>query len=339
MMQSPKPSTTLRLLQSTKIRMKNRLRHILLVSIEKMPAPFRFAWRNILFAHLPSLFTDCSAYQAWQQACDYFIDNRPASIQIIDLKNIANPQTIVPKKIAIQAHLFYLDLAPQLVSLLAKFPLPFDLLISTVDATQEELLLRQFQGLPNLQSLHIRITPNRGRDLGPMLFSYGQDLLQYDRIAHIHTKKSVGTNTIGNLWRDYLWKSLLSNQQERIPKIIELLSTYGLIYPQKFPLIDVQNCQWAQNLAGAYDLCNKLTVPQPPDGYIEFPAGTMFWANPQALKPLMDYPFTPNDFDLEQGQSDSTIMHAIERSLAHIAQAQGYPIGLLRYPSAISYYP
>ena len=339
MMQSPKPSTTLRLLQSTKIRMKNRLRHILLVSIEKMPAPFRFAWRNILFAHLPSLFTDCSAYQAWQQACDYFIDNRPASIQIIDLKNIANPQTIVPKKIAIQAHLFYLDLAPQLVSLLAKFPLPFDLLISTVDATEEELLLRQFQGLPNLQSLHIRITPNRGRDLGPMLFSYGQDLLQYDCIAHIHTKKSVGTNTIGNLWRNYLWEGLLSNSNHRIPKIIDLLSTYGLIYPQKFPHIDIQNCQWSQNLASAKDLCDMLKVPHPPNGYIEFPAGSMFWANPAALKPLLDYPYTPDIFEKELGQSDGTIVHVIERSLAHIAQAQGYPIGLLRYPSPLSYYP
>jgi len=326
-------------MRSAKIRATNHLQHQLLVSIEKMPPPYRFAWRNILFSNLPSVFEQSLAYQKWKEAYTYFIDNRPASIQIIDLEKITKPKIAPSKKIAIHAHVFYLDLVPQLVALLANFPLPFDLLISAVDATSEELLRSQFQGLPQLKALQIRITPNRGRDLGPMLYTYGKDLLQYDCIAHVHTKKSIGTNTIGNRWRDYLWEGLLSHEQERIPKIIELLSTYGLIYPQKFPLIDVQNCQWGQNHARAHDLCDKLTVPQPPEGYIEFPAGTMFWANPQALKPLLDHPFTPQDFEEEQGQSDGTIMHTIERSLAHIAQAQGYPIGLLRYPSAISYYP
>ena len=339
MTQSSQLTTVLRLLRSAKIRAINHLQHKLLVSIEKMPAPYQFAWRNTLFNNLPSVFAKSPAYKNWKEACTYLINNRPASIQIIDLEKITSPKIAPSKKIAIHAHIFYLDLVPQLVALLEKFPLPFDLLISETNATHEELLLSQFQGLPQLKVLQIRITPNRGRDLGPMLYAFGQDLLQYDCIAHVHTKKSVGTNTIGNRWRDYLWEGLLSHEQERIPKIIELLSTYGLIYPQKFPLIDVQNCQWGQNHARAHDLCDKLTVSQPPEGFIEFPAGTMFWANPQALKPLLNYPFTPQDFEEEQGQSDGTIMHTIERSLAHIAQAQGYPIGLLRYPSAISYYP
>ena len=339
MKQSSQPTTVVRLIRSAKIRAINHLQHKLLVSIEKMPPPYRFAWRNILFGNLPSVFENNPAYENWKEACTYFIDDRPTSIQIIELEKITSPKIAPSKKIAIHAHVFYLDLVPQLVALLVKFPLPFDLLISAVDATYEELLLSQFQGLPKLKALQIRITPNRGRDLGPMLCTFGQDLLQYDCIAHVHTKKSVGTNTIGNRWRDYLWAGLLSNQQERIPKLIELLSTYGLIYPQKFPLIDVQNCQWGQNHARAHDLCNKLTVPQPPDGYIEFPVGSMFWANPQALKPLLNHPFAPKDFEEEKGQSDGTIMHAIERSLAHIAQAQGYPIGLLRYPSVISCYP
>ena len=216
-------------MRSAKICATNHLQHQLLVSIEKMPPPYRFAWRNILFGNLPGVFVQSLAYQKWKEAYTYFIDNRPTSIQIIDLEKIAKPKIAPSKKIAIHAHIFYLDLVPQLVALLAKFPLPFDLLISAVDATQEELLLSQFQGLPQLKTLQIRITPNRGRDLGPMLNTYGKDLLQYDCIAHVHTKKSVGTNTIGNRWRDYLWEGLLSHEQERIPKLIELLSTYGLI--------------------------------------------------------------------------------------------------------------
>jgi lipopolysaccharide biosynthesis protein len=82
-----------------------------------------------------------------------------------------------------------------------------------------------------------------------------------------------------------------------------------------------------------------MHLPAPLPGYIEFPAGSMFWAKTVALKPLLEHPFAPNDFEPEVGQTDRTIMHAIERSLAHISLSQGYPIALLRYPSAISFYP
>jgi lipopolysaccharide biosynthesis protein len=82
-----------------------------------------------------------------------------------------------------------------------------------------------------------------------------------------------------------------------------------------------------------------MQIPTPSPGYIEFPSGSMFWAKTAALKPLLEHPFALNDFETETGQTDHTIMHAIERSLAHISLSKGYPIALLRYPSAISFYP
>jgi lipopolysaccharide biosynthesis protein len=124
-----------------------------------------------------------------------------------------------------------------------------------------------------------------------------------------------------------------------MPKILGLLDRYGLIYPQKFPLIDVQNCQWGNNYARANALFSTLEIQTPEDGYIEFPVGTMFWANLKALKPILEYPLAVEDFELETGQTDNTLMHALERSFTHIALSQGFRIGILPYNSNISYHP
>ena len=320
-------------------RSTHHLRHVLLRSIESMPAPRQFAWRNFLFTHFAKLFQDTTAYQDWLAAERYFITQRPPSIHLIDLDRISSPTSLPQKKVAIQAHLYYLDLAPELASYLKQFPIPFDLLISCPHEDGTQSLRQSFAGIPKLESIQILITPNRGRDLGPLLFGFGKQLLNYDYFAHVHTKKSTASNEIGNAWRQYLLNGLLSSQSDQVLKIMSLLDQYGMIYPRKFPLIDVRNCQWAQNLQTGQALCASIKVPLPPPGYIEFPVGSMFWAKTEALKPLLEKTFTPDDFEREEGQTDNTIMHALERSLSHIALSRGFPIALLQEHRLNSFYP
>jgi lipopolysaccharide biosynthesis protein len=318
---------------------RQQLQHQLLGLLVLIRPPWQFALRNFLFTVAPTLFTETSSFQNWQEAKKYFDQNRSRKIQIIDLQKISTPKLITSKKIAIHAHIFYSELAPELAQLLTDFPAPFDLLISTPEPQNESLLRSQFQRIANLEKLQILITPNRGRDLGPMLYGFGKELLNYDYFAHIHTKKSSATNEIGDAWRQYLVQGLLDSSQGRMLKILDLLEKYGLVYPQKFPLIDVQNCQWGDNLKAASALCNQMHIAVPVPGYIEFPAGSMFWAKVSALKPLLELPLTFEDFEQENGQTDRTVMHAIERSLTHICLAQGYPVALLSHPSPISFYP
>jgi lipopolysaccharide biosynthesis protein len=336
-----RPSTPplTRLVRSLKNKTRQSLQHFSLRLIEQTPAPYKFALRNILFTNFSFLYVKTEPYLNWQAALMYFDQNRSSQIKLIDLKKISPPTNLAPKKIAIQAHIFYQDLAAELASLLVNFPAPFDLLISTPNKEAEELIRNQFQGISNLQNLQILITPNRGRDLGPMLYGFGGQLLNYDYFAHVHTKKSTNSNDIGNAWRKYLVKGLLDSSNDRTSKILGLLEEFGLVYPQKFPLIDVQNCQWGNNLIVANELCAAMNVHTPAPGYIEFPAGSMFWAKTAALKPLLEHPFAIEDFEIEAGQTDRTIMHAIERSLSHICLAQGYPVALLSNPSSISFYP
>jgi len=328
-----------RALRSLKVRSKYYLQHTLLRSIETMRTPQKFAWRNFLFQQFPSLFSSTSAYLHWEKAYTYFISNRNGNIHLIDLKKVPTPSNLPAKKIAIQAHIFYPDLAKELAVLLKDFPVPFDLLVSTPHSESKEPLRELFKNLPKLVELDFLITPNQGRDLGPLLFGFGEKLLQYDYFAHVHTKKSVGSNSIGNAWRKYLLNNLLDSSHHRTLKILGLLEKYGMVYPRKFPLIDIDNCQWGSNLAVAEEFCRSANLPLPTPGYIEFPAGSMFWAKTAALKPLLDKPFLVDEFEEELGQTDNTIMHALERSLSHIALSQGYPIALLQDPKLNRYYP
>jgi lipopolysaccharide biosynthesis protein len=325
--------------QSLQVRSGNHLAHILLSTLVKISPPWQFAVRNTLFSQLPSLFAGNPSYREWVKANQYFVVNRHPQIEMIDLASAPTPQIPSEKKIAIQIHIFYPELAEELAHYLKDFPTSFDLLISTPDVNNEELIRASFTQLPKLGALHLRLTPNRGRDLAPFLVGFGKQLLEYDYIAHLHTKKSTGTNLIGDAWRQYLYQGLLDCSNGRMPKILGLLDQYGLIYTQKFPLIDVQNCQWGNNYVRANNLFSNLGISAPEDGYIEFPVGTMFWANVKALKPLLAHSFELEDFELEAGQTDNTLMHTLERSFTHIALSQGYRIGLLPYPSSVSYYP
>lgn len=328
-----------RFAREVKARTRQQFQHRLLGLLSLIKPPQKFAIRNFLFTATPALFRETPSFQSWQDAKKYFDLDRSKKIQIVDLQKTATPQSINSKNIAIQAHIFYPDLAPELARALAKFPASFDLLISTPELQNEPFLRNQFQGITNLKKLRILITPNRGRDLGPMIYGFGKELLNYDYFAHIHTKKSSATNEIGDAWRKYLVKGLLDSSQGRTLKILDLLEKYGLVYPQKFPLIDVQNLQWGENHNTASALCNQMNVAAPAPGYIEFPAGSMFWAKTSALRPLLELPLTLEDFELENGQTDGTIMHAIERSLTHLCLARGYPVALLHDPSFDSFYP
>ncbi len=55
-----------------------------------------------------------------------------------------------------------------------------------------------------------------------------------------------------------------------------------------------------------------------------FPADSMFWYRPAALKGLLDKDWKIDDFPEEAGQSDGTIMHALERLIPTVTNHNGF---------------
>ncbi|MFH7375964.1 rhamnan synthesis F family protein, partial [Pseudomonas syringae pv. tagetis] len=63
----------------------------------------------------------------------------------------------------------------------------------------------------------------------------------------------------------------------------------------------------------------------PGDG--QFASGSMFWVRLQALRPLLDGHLLPSMFDVEAGQIDGTLAHAIERATGAVVTCAGFSVG------------
>ena len=229
-----------------------------------------------------------------------------------------------PGKIAIQAHIFYLDLLKEMVSYCAKMPYKFDALISIVDESAADKVRSAFEKIPNVEKVIVRVVPNRGRDVAPFLVGFGDILPQYDFVAHIHSKKSLYTGSEQQNWRKYLFKALLGDQS-RIRKIFKAFAdnkSVGVIYPRPTPNIPYVAFTWLSNLQAGMKLLNRINVPPNKTTYFEFPAGTMFWARTAALKKFFEAKFTFEDFPTERGQNDGTLAHAFERTILLANQAE-----------------
>ncbi|EXS67932.1 rhamnan synthesis F family protein [Sphingobium sp. Ant17] len=56
----------------------------------------------------------------------------------------------------------------------------------------------------------------------------------------------------------------------------------------------------------------------------DFPAGSMFWARTDAILPILSADLEWEDFPLEEGQTDGTLAHCIERMFGVVAVSRNF---------------
>ncbi|MBK6741804.1 MAG: hypothetical protein IPG66_02045 [Hydrogenophilales bacterium] len=233
--------------------------------------------------------------------------------------------------IGIMAHVFYIDLFPEIRDLLARFPYPFTLLVSVVDQAAADSVRAQSEGLDKLVALDVRVVENRGRDLAPLFVTFRDAVLSLDLVCHIHTKKSLYTGEERVGWRQYLYRELLGNP-ERISAILRRFAatpSLGLVYPESYSGMPFWGHTWLQNKPIGMMLAQRLGYDIDLREYLDYPAGSMFWARTQSLRPLFDLNLRLDQFPPESGQTDGTLQHALERYLTIVPRLCGYEIGVI----------
>lgn len=243
----------------------------------------------------------------------------PTSIERVDLR------------VGVTVHMFYPDLVGEFASQLAAMPMSYTLLVSVMDEDAKNLVIRKFGELPNLASLHVRVVPNRGRDLAPFLVTFRDEILALDVVCHIHTKKSLYTGSEQGAWRRYLVSSLLGSPQ----RVAWILGTFaanprlGIVYPESHAAVPWWAHTWLSNKDVARDLARRLGLAIESDAYIDFTAGSMFWARVDALRSLYELDLTAADFPEETRQTDGTLHHALERLLVQAVRHADRLAGIL----------
>ncbi len=274
--------------------------------------------KNKFYKCFAPLLKDTAGYKAWQ-AGNNFAKNPPVDWQ----NHFDGELSTQPGKIAIQAHIFYLDLLKEMVSACAEMPYKFDALISIVDESAAAKVQAAFEKISNAEKVIVRVVPNRGRDVAPFLAGFGEILPEYDFVLHIHSKKSLYKGAEQFNWRKYLFNALLGDNIKKIFKAFADNQSLGVIYPRPAPTVPYAAFNWLSNREVGQNLLSRAGIAPNKTDYFDFPAGTMFWARTAALKKIFALGLKFEDFPEERGQLDGTLAHAFERSVLLAARSEG----------------
>lgn len=224
---------------------------------------------------------------------------------------------------AIHGHFYYPELISEFLEKLATNSTPCDLLLSTNDAKKADQLRVATRNYGNGKVI-VQVFPNRGRDIGAFLTGFTEAIRGYDLIGHLHGKRSyhTGDRLLGEKWREFLWQNLLGGLYSMMDVVVDRFAkddNLGLVFASDPHLSD-----WDFNRGMSEDLAKRIGRVEPLPPYFDFPIGTMFWARPSALEPLLRLNFDWKDYPDEPAPIDGTVLHTIERLLPFAAREAGY---------------
>lgn len=235
--------------------------------------------------------------------------------------------------IILHGHFHYTDHVGDLLNAVAANAHPCRLILTSDSEAKaaEIMLLVQRSGA----IAEVRVVENRGRDIGPFLGLLDEISSQCDVVGHIHGKRSLTTENVGvdfgDRWREFLWQHLLGDSKRAMDVIMETFAkdrSVGLVFPEDPHLIG-----WEENFEIAKMLAERMGLDRPLPSTLDFPVGTMFWARPEALKPLLSLNLRADEYPDEPLPVDGTILHALERLIPFVAEQAGFQFATTFLPT------
>ncbi|CAH1662307.1 conserved hypothetical protein [Hyphomicrobiales bacterium] len=221
---------------------------------------------------------------------------------------------------AMVAHLFYLDLLPEILecrAILSEGAM-LHLTVPTDRVEQAQQLVRDIPGVV------IHACENRGRDIAPFIALLNAGTFDaYDAVLKLHTKRSPHLLD-GEIRRKLLF-SMLAGERGAT------WQTLALFQAPNTGIVGWKDCYreapayWMGNEHRVRTLAAQMSVP---DDVVRlgFFEGSMFWFRPAALARLRRLGLSGEDFEPEERQLDGTLHHALERCFTLSAWAEGYTV-------------
>lgn len=227
-------------------------------------------------------------------------------------------------RVALHIHAYYPDMLDELLGRLSRNASKPDLFLS-VSSERAAAEARRTLLPYALGRIDVRVVPNVGRDIGPLLTEFGPSLVtSYDVVGHLHTKRSMGLENAAFVesWNHFNLENMLGGAQGG--RMVDLIlsemahdASIGVVYPDDPHLLG-----WGGNRKVAEELMRALGSEHLPDA-TNFPVGSMFWMRSSSLKPLVDLKLTWADYPPEPLAYDGTMLHAIERLFGLVSGLDG----------------
>ena len=249
-------------------------------------------------------------------------------LEVMGDETVSSPE-VVPR-VAVIAHIYYVDMVEEILGRALTIQSGFDLFVTTDTAAKAGLVRERVEGrVPGAIDVRV-VESNDGRDVSAFLITCA-DVLEpgrYDLVCKVHSKRSPqdGFNRAAT-FKEYLFDNLL-NSPGYVSQILRLFDenpTLGAVFP---PVVNIGyptlGHAWFTNFEGAQEWAETLGMTIPLDETTPLaPLGSMFWARPEALAPLVRYGFGWADF-ADKAYGDGSITHILERLFGYVALSEGY---------------
>lgn len=246
-----------------------------------------------------------------------------------------NPPSVpgAPKpKIALVLHVYYMDLLPNLLRYVTSMPEGTDVIFTVGGEDKAAVVREATRDLP--YPVDVRLIENRGRDVSALLVGIKDIVNDYDLVCFAHDKKvtQLDQGSVGEGFAEKCFQNMFATPEyveNLVDKFIQE-PRLGMMFPAPpnhgdyfAPFI---YSSWGLNFKNTKQLLADLGCNVPLEKDVEpiAPLGTMFWFRPAALKPLFDHDWQWEEFPPEPNNTDGTILHAVERAYAYVAQAAGF---------------
>lgn len=243
-----------------------------------------------------------------------------------DIIGVTEERVSPATPIGVFVHIYYDSLAGEIAATIKRIPYDYRVYVSTGDELRKARIEAAFarEGVGNIV---VKVLPNAGRDIGPFLFGFRDEVRKHDVCLRLHSKKSGHSYApFGTQWRRHLLRELLDTP-ERVAFAMAAFASnpeVGILAPTHWEGIT----RWVNigdNWSWLRWLLDRIGVSIDPNGDIEYPSGSMFWFRSAAMEPLLALDLTPEDFaDSTEADRDSSLAHGVERAFFFVGAKAGF---------------
>ncbi len=277
--------------------------------------PERFIWQSMTRgASAKVLYTNASMMEILPTPALAYDPTRPLSIVAV-------------------VHIYYVDMADELLDRLATLPADYDL-VATTDTEEKAEQIRAAiarRGDEHLAHSEVRVVAsNRGRDQSAFYVT-SRDVLvdgRYDIVVKIHSKRSVQDGEAGVLFKRQQLENLLDSPEyaSSVLGLFQREPGLGVVYA---PMIHIgyptMGNAWFTNRPLAKQLAERLGIKVHLDTSSPLaPYGGMFIARTAALRPLTAEQWSFDEYPPEGEYADGTLAHAQERLVSYAVAETGH---------------
>ena len=265
-------------------------------------------------------FVFINAWNEWAEGAVLEPDARLGHAWLEATRSALSPPAPTPVRPCAVIHAWYPEILEEILEALRATKLVWRVVVTTDPSHEAEI--RAVCSKSGTEA-EIHVFPNHGRDILPFLQVANTLLGQGEQLLlKLHTKRSTHRDD-GEQWRKELIDRLVA--PDRALAILDAFQTeadLGLVAPEGH--IHPLSFYWGANKAKVLSLLTQFGIKEPQVDVDTFVSGSMFWVRTEALRPVLDTHLAPSMFELEKGQIDGTLAHAIERTFILAAKEAGY---------------